>query len=269
MHTKGYAAPETKVAVEQARSLVEQAETRGEPPDDPLLLFSVLWGFWAANLVAFNADVCRDLAAHFLTLAEKQGAKVPLMIGHYVMATPLLLRGIPEARAHYDQAIVLYDPMEHRPLATRFGQDVRVTILSFRSRALWLLGCPDAALADVDQALKDAREIDQAASLMYALDFASFIRVCSGNYAAANVTVGQLVDLADEKGAWFWKATWNVVPRELVGPDRQGLGGSSNDHLRARRIAVNGSISVGAVVLVIFGEGLRGTRPIRRRCALH
>jgi predicted ATPase len=206
MHTKGYAAPETKVAVEQARSLVEQAEARGEPPDDPLLLFSVLWGFWAANLVAFNADVCRDLAAHFLTLAEKQGAKVPLMIGHYVMATTLLLRGIPEAREHYDQAIVLYDPMEHRPLATRFGQDVRVTILSFRSRALWLLGCPDAALADVDQALKDARDIDQAASLMFALDFASFIRVCSGNYAAANVAVGQLVDLADEKGAWFWKA---------------------------------------------------------------
>jgi predicted ATPase len=206
MHTKGYAAPETKVAVEQARSLVEQAEARGEPPDDPLLLFSVLWGFWAANLVAFNGDVCRDLAAHFLTLAEKQGAKVPLMIGHFVMATTLLLRGIPEAREHYDQAIVLYDPMEHRPLATRFGQDVRVTILSWRSRALWLLGCPDAALADVDQALKDARDIDQAASLMFALDFASFIRVCSGNYAAANVAVGQLVDLADEKGAWFWKA---------------------------------------------------------------
>ena len=156
--------------------------------------------------MAFNGDVCRDLAAHFLTLAEKQGAKVPLMIGHFVMATTLLLRGIPEAREHYDQAIVLYDPMEHRPLATRFGQDIRVTILSFRSRALWLLGCPDAALADVDQALKDARDIDQAASLMFALDFASFIRVCSGNYAAANVAVGQLVDLADEKGAWFWKA---------------------------------------------------------------
>jgi class 3 adenylate cyclase/predicted ATPase len=206
MHTKGYAALETKVAVEQARSLVEQAEARGEPPDDPLLLFSVLWGFWAANLVAFNGDVCRDLAAHFLTLAEKQGAKVPLMIGHFVMATTLLLRGIPEAREHYDQAIVLYDPMEHRLLATRFGQDVRVTILSWRSRALWLLGYPDAALADADQARKDGREIGQAASLMFALDFASFIHICSGNYAAANVAVVQLVDLADEKGASFWKA---------------------------------------------------------------
>jgi class 3 adenylate cyclase len=45
-HVKGYAAPETKAAVEQARLLIEQAEALGEPPEDPLLLFSVLYGFW-------------------------------------------------------------------------------------------------------------------------------------------------------------------------------------------------------------------------------
>ena len=47
---KGYAAPETKAAVERARLLIEQAEALGEPPEDPLLLFSVLYGFWVANL---------------------------------------------------------------------------------------------------------------------------------------------------------------------------------------------------------------------------
>ena len=45
MHTKGYAAPETKAAFEQARLYIEQAEALGEPPEDPLLLFSVLFGF--------------------------------------------------------------------------------------------------------------------------------------------------------------------------------------------------------------------------------
>ena len=76
---------------------------------------------------------------------------------------------IAEGRAHYDQAIALYDPVEHRPLATRFGQDSRVAVLSYRSSALWLLGYPDAALADVERALEDAREIGQAATLMHAL----------------------------------------------------------------------------------------------------
>ena len=61
IHVKGYAAPETKAAAERARLLIEQAEALGEPPEDPLLLFSVLYGFWAANFVAFNGDVAPSL----------------------------------------------------------------------------------------------------------------------------------------------------------------------------------------------------------------
>jgi hypothetical protein len=64
--------------VERARLLIEQAEALGEPLDDPLLLFSVLFGFWLAALVAFNGDVLRELAAHFLALAERQGATARL-----------------------------------------------------------------------------------------------------------------------------------------------------------------------------------------------
>jgi class 3 adenylate cyclase/predicted ATPase len=207
IHVKGYAAVETKAAAEQARLLIEQAEALGEPPEDPLLLFSVLYAFWVANFVAFNGDVCRDLAAQFLVLAEKQRAKAPLMIGHRLMGTSLLIRGdITEGRAHLDQAIALYDPAEHRPLATRFGQDVGVAALSYRSWALWLLGYPEAALRDADDALKKAREIGQAASLMYALNHTTISYILCGNHAVAAAQAQELVALAEEKGALFWKA---------------------------------------------------------------
>ena len=73
IHVKGYAAPETKSVVERARLLIEQAEALGEPPEDPLLLFSALYGVWTANYVASNGDAVRELAAQFLALAEKQG----------------------------------------------------------------------------------------------------------------------------------------------------------------------------------------------------
>src|SRR6476469_1990722 len=53
-HVKGYVAPETKAAEEQARLLIERAAALGEPPEDPLLLFSVLFGVGIANYVAFN-----------------------------------------------------------------------------------------------------------------------------------------------------------------------------------------------------------------------
>ena len=70
----------------------------------------------------------RDLAAQFLALAEKQKASSPLvMIGHRFMGvSSVMVGGIAKGRAQLDQAIALYDPAEHRPLATRFGQDPRV-----------------------------------------------------------------------------------------------------------------------------------------------
>jgi class 3 adenylate cyclase len=40
----GFAASETKAAAEQARLLMDQAEKLGEPLEDSLLLFSVLYG---------------------------------------------------------------------------------------------------------------------------------------------------------------------------------------------------------------------------------
>jgi hypothetical protein len=115
MHVKGYSAPETRAAVEQARLVIEQAETIGEAPEDPLLLYSILYGLWVANLFAFNGDACRDVAARFLVLAEKQAATVPRMIGHRLMGPSLLFTGdFTESRAHLDCAFALYDPVEHR-----------------------------------------------------------------------------------------------------------------------------------------------------------
>jgi class 3 adenylate cyclase/predicted ATPase len=207
LHVKGYAAPETKAAAERARLLIEQAEALGEPPEDPLLLFAVLYGFWVANFTAFNGDVCRDRAAQFLALAKKQGTTVPLLIAHRLMGTSLLCTGgIAAGRAHLDQAIELYDPAEHRPLATRFGHDPGMATLCIRSLALWFLGYPEAAFADTARALKDAREIGQAATLMYALAWTSFTPSFCGNYAAANAQTDEVVALADEKGALLWKA---------------------------------------------------------------
>ena len=201
IHVKGYAAPETKAAAERARLLIEQAEALGEPPEDPLLLFSVLYGFWVANYVAFNGDVMRELAAQFLALAEKQGATVPLMIGHRLMGISLLYTGdIAEGRAHLDQAIALYDPAEHRPLATRFGQDVRVAILSYRSLALWLLGYPEAALADADASAQGCARDRPSRHVDVCAGHASLTHIHCGNYAAANAQVDEACRFGGRKG---------------------------------------------------------------------
>jgi hypothetical protein len=206
-HIRGFAAPETKAAAEQARLLNEKAEALGEPLEDPLLLFSVLFGFWVANYLAFNGDVMRDLATQFLTLAKRQGTKIPRMMGHHVMgissaATGDLVHGL----THFDRGVALYDPEQHRPLATRFGADVRVANVSFRSWAQWMRGYPEAALADNERALEDAREIAQAATLMVALFCASLVCTLCGKYAQATALSEELIAVAEQQGALFWKS---------------------------------------------------------------
>ena len=207
MHVKGYGAPETKAAVAQVSALIEQAERLGEPPDDSSLLLSALFGQWIVNFISFNGDVARELAARFLALGEKEGTAVPLLIGHRTMASTLAFMGdLVGARAHYNEALALYRPAEHRRLMTRFGQDLRVTCLAFRSMALWLLGYPEAALKDADCALMEARQIEHAATLMFTLNFPILINTYCGNYDAANERLKELVVLAEEKGAPFRKA---------------------------------------------------------------
>jgi class 3 adenylate cyclase/predicted ATPase len=208
IHVKGYAAPETKAATERAHLLLQQAEALGEAPEDPLLVFAVLYGFWVANYVQFNGQMMRELASQFLALAEKHEATVPIMIGHRILAVSLLMTGdIAEAKAHTDKGFGLYAPAQHRVLAAHFGgHDPGVAFLSYRSFALWLLGYPDAALRESQEALRAARDFGQAATLMYALCHAAIPTILCGELGAAARQTQELLALADEKSAPHWKA---------------------------------------------------------------
>jgi class 3 adenylate cyclase/predicted ATPase len=207
MHTKGYAAPETKSALAQARLLVARAEALGEPPEDPLPLLSVLHGFWVASHVAFEGDAVRDLAVEFMTLAQKQQTIFPLVLGHRLMGTSLLYLGdIAGGRAHLDRAIALYDPVEHRPLATRFGHDVGAAVLSNRPLALWLLGYPEAALKDADDAISHAREIGQTGTFLYALTRIAWLHLIIGDYGVAAAQIRELMAIASDVEGSYWTA---------------------------------------------------------------
>jgi hypothetical protein len=169
----------------------------------------VLYGFWYANLGAFNGDALCDLAAQFLALAEKQGRPCRSWSGIAVGSSSLHTGDFVDNRAHFEQALSLYDPDKHRSLATWHGQDIRVLTLSFRSITLWIY--PEAALTDVDQAVRHAREIDHAPSLIYALAATSVPQLLAGNYASVNAQTDEAVAIAQEKSEVFWKAWGRIL----------------------------------------------------------
>jgi class 3 adenylate cyclase/predicted ATPase len=206
-HLKGYAAPETKAAAERARLLIETSGALGDAPGDPRLYMSVLYANWVANLVAYNSAACLDLATRFLALANEQTATGPRIVGHQIRGIAVQSLGrFGEAKEHYEQALSLYEPAEHRCLALHFGQDMRVVVLARRSQLLWILGYPDAALENVEQALSEARRIGQAVTLMYALSHVAFTLCQCGRFECAEEISKEGTALAEEKNARFWNA---------------------------------------------------------------
>ena len=160
-----------------------------------------------ANLVAFDSAVCVDLATRFLSFADEQKATGPQVVGHQILGISVLSVGkFADARTHFDRALSLYDTAEHRSLAMHFGQDSRVVVLSRRSSVLWMLGYPDAALCDAEQALSDARQIGHAVTLMYAMSHVGFALYQCGRYERAIVVLQEGSALAEDKRAMYWKS---------------------------------------------------------------
>ena len=198
------AATETRGAFEQARAMIEQAEGLGEHVEDPLLLYSVLYGFFIAKFINFDGDAACALARQFLALAEQQKATAPIMIGHRLVGNTVLCMGdFAEGLSHLDRAWALYDPAAHRPLATRFGHDVGAAILTFRPLALWLLGYPKTAMMQTDRAIAAARETGHVPTLLFALTLTALTHICCRDHAAAIAHLEECIALAQEEAPYM------------------------------------------------------------------
>ena len=240
-HARGMTAIETGAAFDQARVMIEHAEGLGEHIEDPLLLYSVLYGVFIAKFLNFDGDAAFALARQFLALAEQQKARAPIMIGHRLLGTTLLCMGdAAEGLSHLDQALALYDPTVHRPLATRFGHDVGAATLTFRPLALWLLGYPKTALLETDRAREAAREIDHIPTLLFALACTALTHICCGADMAATVHLEECIALAQGKSPFM----------KLLAAVQQGCvlaqTGKASDAIQAINTEIAGLRAIGA-----------------------
>jgi predicted ATPase len=211
--------------------------------------------------------VTLDLAMQFLALARERDATLPLAIGHRITASSLLVAGeIAKARDHFASASALYNADKHRPLVARIGHDLGVMTLCHGGIDLWLLGYPDAARADIDRALSEARQFQHAATLMYALNYTSIVSALRRDIA--NAQVDELLGLAGERGALFWKASGGLIKSWLL-----LLEGHASDAVTSFSSAIPMYRSTGATIFVplflsILGRAFARLRQFdqARRC---
>ena len=216
---KGQGAPEVEQTYARARELCGQV---GETPQR----FQVLWGLWYFYLARTEYRTAGELGEQLLTLAQHLQDPTLLLLAHRAQGQTLCFLGeLPAGRADLEQAMVLYDPQQHRTLAFHYAQDPAVIAGSWAALALWLLGYPDQALQKSHEAISLARELAHPYSLIYALVWAATIRQFRRERQAALELTEPLIALAREQGFALWVAWGTILQGWELSERRQGTEG--------------------------------------------
>jgi predicted ATPase len=164
--TRGHGAPEVGRTYARARALCQQV-------DDPRQLSATLAGLRRFYLVRGELQTAREIGEQLLRLAQRQQDTALLLWGHFGLGAPLYHLGeLAAARAHLEQGIALYDPVQHRGLAFHYGADLGVICRSWAAMVLWHLGYPEQSLQRSREALTLARELAHPFSLFMGQTFA-------------------------------------------------------------------------------------------------
>ena len=142
----------------------------------------------------------RAVAEECLSLALKDGAAIPRVLGHCLLGCALVTCGdFVEGLAHLDRAHALYVPEQQSQQLLRFGMNAGTMALAWRAYAHWALGRPEAARADIELGIGDARRIGHLFTLMGVLHIFGSTQLRLGNIPAAKAQADEVVALAEEK----------------------------------------------------------------------
>ena len=187
MASKGLTAPEVEGAYSRAREL---AQNVGEP--EPLFWATRGLGGLSALRKMAGAD---ELAQQCLDLAQARQL-VGLCAFIKEDLTPLL--------EHAEKVIALYDPNQHRTLASLYGNDPGVDAMFLSAVGLFYLGYPDQALKRIYEAIRLSDELSNRYMLVTALFFASKIHLMRREWQDVQEKAEAIIALSTEHGFPTW-----------------------------------------------------------------
>jgi predicted ATPase len=125
------------------------------------------------------------------------------------------------ARDHLERALTLYDPSLHASSAFIYGQDSRVSALTFLALTLLILGAPKEALATGRRALDYADETKHPNTQGVALCLAGALlqEICRNSAAVREYTT-KTIQLAQNRSLGLWLMAARVFEWWILG--RQG-----------------------------------------------
>ncbi len=199
MQTKG-PAPDTTAAWTTALEIAQRV-------DDVEYQLRALWGLWHFRVSRGECRAALALAERFCDRAANTANPADLLVGERMVGVSLHYLGDQtNARRYLEGMLSRYVAPTHRSHAIRFQYDQQVATRMVLARILWLQGFPDQALRTAQSNAEDARAIDHALSLCYALEAACLVALWSGDLPAAERSVAMLLDHSARHALAVWHA---------------------------------------------------------------
>jgi predicted ATPase len=167
----------------------------------------LLWGLWTFWLVRGEIQsTARELAEQCLQMAQRLRDPTLLLGAYQALGTTSLMGGeLVPAQARLEQMITLYDARQSDALVSLYGQDLGVFCLRYIGWAKWLLGYPEQALAQSNQALSLARQLAHPFSLAGALAFDIFVHYLRREEQVVEERAEECITLSTKHGFVLWK----------------------------------------------------------------
>jgi len=197
--TKGYSS--SALIETSSRALV-----LGRTVGDNKTLFPTLYARWTSHYVPSEQTELSELSQEYLERAIAEDDDTAYMIGNRLHAASLLFRGkVEKSRHHASEALQKYIPEQHTPLHARFGQDLKVTAITYVAICDALLGNVEDALTLRSECLTHARNLNHTNTIAYALWFVGLWLSSIARDAQAVHQYGtELLELARDHRLNFW-----------------------------------------------------------------
>ena len=201
--TDGYGAKQTLSAYERGCELIRRTRDRRRYD---VILSGMFNAYYNRAAFAKGLAVAREL----LEWAEAADDARALCIGHRMVAASCNALGdFTAAALHGEAAVRHYDPERHGPLAWRYIHDLGVAAMCHCAAALWHLGRLRSAIAMIAEALALAARLSHRNTSGYALFYAAFAALRSGDMRALGEHALQLRMLGREHNLPHWLA-WGL-----------------------------------------------------------
>jgi len=189
---------------------LELCHELGDAPE----IYAVLSGVGGFEITRANFQKCRTLADECLSLAARQKAKPPFIMGHLLLGGTLFLTGeFRAARGHLEEAIAVYeqDRMADRGKQVLYVQDQKSTGLCYLGLTLAVLGYPDSGLRAAETGLAHSRSLGGLHTINYSLCYLAAALHFRRDWGEALRRATESLELAREQDF----ATW-IGPSQMV-----------------------------------------------------